>query len=406
MRAEKNQSVSGHSLGSDARQADCAAQEVHVSPSILVAPDKFKGSLTAREAAENIAAGWRAAWPDCEIVELPIADGGDGTLEVIESTISGEWRDAMARDARGRPKKVQWLWQSEKRTAWIEAARVCGLAGLSSAELDPLTATSAGLGEVIHTSLEAGAEDICLCLGGSATNDGGCGMASALGFTFRDKHGASLDPVPCNLSLLEHIERPTQELPCKFSALVDVRNPLLGARGASRTYALQKGATPEMVETLEAALMRLTEVAARDLHAPIAETPGTGAAGGLGFGVLAFLRGRLLPGFTTIAEITGLEAAIAGADLVVTGEGRLDAQTIAGDKAPAGVARIARRLNKPVIALAGSIPLSNSLHAGFDALVPAANDSMTLEYAMTNAAALVRAAAARAALMVRQNRIL
>lgn len=376
------------------------------APRVLVAPDKFKGSLTAREAAEHIAAGWHASWPECEIVELPLADGGDGTLEVIGASLAGEWMETIARDVRRRPKNVRWLWQPEKRTAWIEAARVCGLAGLSAGELDPLTATSTGLGDVVRNSLEAGAEHVCLCLGGSATNDGGCGMASALRFTFRDKHGASFDPLPCNLSVLEFIERPAQMPSCKFSALVDVLNPLLGPRGASRTYAPQKGATPAMVEALEAAIKRLTNVAARDLGAPFAETPGAGAAGGLGFGVLAFLGGELQSGFDTIADINGLAEAVASAGVVVTGEGRIDEQTGEG-KVAAGVAGIARRLGKPVIALAGSIPLSSSACCDlFDAAFPVSDNSMTLQHAMTHAGPLLQATAARVAQAMRQGDIL
>ena len=314
--------------------------------------------------------------------------------------------ETIARDARGRPKKVPWLWQPDSRTAWIETAKVCGLGGMSVDELDPLTATSAGLGEVVRSALEAGADHICLCLGGSATNDGGCGMAFALGFTFRDKRGASFDPLPCNLSALARIERPAQMLGCKFSALVDVRNPLLGHRGASRTYAPQKGATPAMVETLEASMQRLAEVAARDLHARFGQAPGAGAAGGLGFGVLAFLNGELQSGFETIAVITGLAGAVASADVVVTGEGRIDEQTGEG-KVASGVAGIARKYRKPVIALAGSIPVSNTLCcAGFDAAFPISDNSMTLQYAMKQAGPLLRAAASRVAQSVRQGDIL
>ncbi|MBU3664961.1 MAG: glycerate kinase [Chthoniobacterales bacterium] len=373
---------------------------------ILIAPDKFKGCLTAREAGEHIAAGWRAAWPDCEIIQQPLADGGDGSLAVIESALGGERMATTTRDARGRPVQAAWLWQPTRRTAWIEVAGVCGLAGLSPDELDPLTATSAGLGEVIRAAQEAGADDIRLCLGGSATNDGGCGMADALGYRFHDKHGVHLDPLPCNLSALEHIGRPAQGITCRFCALVDVRNPLLGPHGSSRTYAAQKGASPEAVEALEASMTRLADVAARDLHASAANTPGAGAAGGLGFGVLVFLGGELRPGFDTIAGITGFERAVASADVIVTGEGRIDKQTGDG-KVAAGVARLARLHGKPVIALAGSIPLSNSeCRDNFDAAIPISDDSMTLQYAMTHAGPLLQSAAGRAAKALREGDIL
>lgn len=372
---------------------------------VLVAPDKFKGSLTAHEAADCIVAGWRESWPECEIVELPIADGGDGTLEAVKATLGGERLKTTARDARGRPRQAPWLWQQQRRTAWIETAGVCGLAGLCADELDPLNATTAGLGDMIRSALQAGAKRIFLCLGGSATNDGGCGMATALGYVFRGRHGAAFDPVPCNLSALDRIERPTRIASCNFTALTDVRNPLLGPRGASCTYAPQKGASSENVEQLEALLARLAGVAVRDLGAPDPQTPGAGAAGGLGFGVMAFLGGGLLPGFETIAGMMGLADAVASADIVITGEGRLDDQTGEG-KAPAGVARIARSSRKPVIAFAGSIPLSISARSGFDATVQIAENSMTLQHAMTNAGTLLRGAAARTARLVREGGLL
>lgn len=372
---------------------------------LLVAPDKFKGSLTACEAADCIAEGWHDSWPECEIVERPVADGGDGTLEAVEAALSGERMAATVRDARGRPRQVWWLWQQQRRTAWIETAIVCGLAGLPANELDPLTASTSGLGDTIHSALAVGAQKILLCLGGSATNDGGCGMAAALGYIFRDRYGAAFEPVPSNLSALDRIEKPAQLPSCSFTALTDVRNPLLGQRGASRTYAAQKGASPAQVEELEAGLTRLAGAAARDLGAPDPSTPGAGAAGGLGFGVMTFLGGELLPGFETIAGMTGLAEAVACADIVITGEGRLDEQTVEG-KAPAGVARIARSSQKPVIAFAGSIPLSISARSGFDATVQIADNSMTLQHAMTNAGTLLRDAAARTARLVRDGGLL
>ena len=372
---------------------------------VLVAPDKYKGSLTSREAAAHIASGWRDAWPECGITEHPVADGGDGSLAAVEAALGGERLEISARDARGRPQQAAWLWQPRAHTAWIETAAVCGLAGLSPQELEPLTATTSGLGDMIRAALSAGATRIHLCLGGSATNDGGCGMAAALGFVFSDRRRASLYPLPCNLHALDRIERPPHTPVCAFAALTDVRNPLLGPRGASRTYAAQKGASAEDIGRLESALSRLAEVAARDLDAPDPRTPGAGAAGGLGFGVLAFLGGELLPGFDTIASMTGLAAAVASADIVITGEGRLDAQTGEG-KAPAGVARLARASRKPVIALAGTIPLSNSVPAGFDAAIRITDDTMTLEHAMTHAGPLLRAAAADTARRVREGKIL
>lgn len=372
---------------------------------ILVAPDKFKGSLTAVEAARRIADGWREAWPECAAVVRPVADGGDGTLETVEAAIGGEWRTSPARDARGRIRKTQWLWLPGTAAAWIEIARICGVASLPPHEMSPLDATTAGVGDVIAAAQTAGARRIFLCLGGSATNDAGCGMAAALGFTFADSSGAPFDPLPCALPRLASIQKPPRPKgrpAVQIIALTDVRNPLLGPDGASRVYGPQKGAAQEDVASLEAVLAHVATVAARSGFQAGPLTQGAGAAGGLGFGVLAFLRGELRPGFDTIARMTNLSDEVAAADLVITGEGRIDAQTSAG-KAPAGVAALARRHGKPVIAFAGSIPLSNT--AGFNAMFQITEGAMTREYAMQNAGTLLQAAAARAAAMARKGQI-
>ena len=371
---------------------------------VLVAPDKFKGSLTAAEAARQIADGWLEAWPESAIAIHPVADGGDGTLDAIAAIGGASWQTASARDARGRMREAAWLWRPDTETAWIEVARVCGLAALAPHEIDPLAATTAGVGDMVLAARDAGARKAILCLGGSATNDGGCGMAAALGVEFRDSRGAAFDPVPRSLSRLARIAAP-RVLPVReVAALTDVRNPLLGPAGASRAYGPQKGASPEAVARLERALARLAEVAARDLGNADPLAAGTGAAGGLGFGVQAFLRGRLLPGFDTIAAATGLAAAVEAADLVITGEGRIDEQTAAG-KAPQGVADLARQHGKRVIAFAGSVPLSITPGTGFDALVQITDASMTHDFAMKHAGPLLRAAAARTADLIRQNRI-
>jgi glycerate kinase len=276
---------------------------------------------------------------------------------------------------------------------------------LAAEERDPLTATTPGLGTLIRAAAEAGAEHIFLALGGSATNDAGCGMAAALGFGFLDGDGAPIEPLPANLARLHRIRRPAALPVAKVTGLVDVGNPLLGPDGASRVYGPQKGARTAEVETLEQALRRVADIARRDLHAPDPSTPGAGAAGGLGYGLMAFLGAELSSGFEVIAEITGLQKAIESADLVITGEGRLDAQTASG-KAPAGVARLARACGKPVIALAGSVPLTKEDHGAFDAVLPIINESMTLDQAMQQAAPLLAEAAARAARLVRLGKLL
>ena len=372
---------------------------------VLVAPDKFKGSLSAREAAEAVMNGWLRGWPNCRMTAHPMADGGDGTLEAVAATTGAQRLSATIRDARGRPGKVSWLFEASTRTAWIESSLVVGLAGLGAEERLPLTATTAGLGELLRVAADAGAEHIFVALGGSATNDAGCGLAGALGFRFLDPNGTPLEPLPENLDRLHRIERPDDLRLPAITGLVDVSNPLLGPHGASHVYGPQKGATNKDVAALEEALTRVAEAARHDLAAPDPSTPGAGAAGGLGFGLMAFLDADLRPGFEVIAEITGLRRAVEAADLVISGEGRLDEQTASG-KAPAGVARLARECGKPVIALAGSVPLTKEMDGAFDAVLPITNQPMTLDQAMQQAGPLLEEAAARAARLVRLGKLL
>ena len=352
---------------------------------ILFAPDKFKGSLGAKEAAAIMVRGWRASWPEAETVLHPLADGGDGSLDVLEAALGGEWKETPARDARGVIRSVRWLWQPTERTAWIEAARVAGLAGLSADERRPATATSAGLGDLIHAAERENARRIFVCLGGSATNDAGCGLAAALGFRFLDPEGDEVEPLPASLLRVAKIVPPRTPTGAEVIALADVRNPLLGPEGASRAYGPQKGADPAEVDFLEDALRHTAVLARRDLGAPDPATPGAGAAGGLGFGLMTFLGGCVRPGFETIARLTGFPEALELCDLVVTGEGRLDAQTASG-KAPAGVADLARAAGKPIIAIVGSAEAAAGRDT-FDAVYPLVGQSFDLADALRHAAA-------------------
>lgn len=358
--------------------------------------------MTAREAASAMAEGWQAAWPECRVVAHPVADGGDGTLAVVQGATGADWQSSRARDARGRGFEAVFL--LDGTTAWIEVAAVAGLARLGAQECDPWTATTAGVGDLLRAAGERGATRAFVCLGGSATNDGGCGMAGALGFRFLDDHGQTLPPRPADLPRLARIEKPAAPPHLEVTGLTDVRNPLLGPHGASRVYGPQKGASQADAVRLDAALGHLVTIARRDLDAPEAASPGAGAAGGLGFGLMTFLGARLQPGFEILSALTGLPAAIEAADLVVTGEGSLDAQTVAG-KAPAGVARLARAAGKPVIALAGAIPLSNEVMP-FDAVVPIVPGPVPLAEAMRHAGPLLAAAAARTARLVRLGTLL
>ena len=366
----------------------------------LVAPDKFKGSLTAEQAAQHIAAGWDEAWPNHDYVIHPIADGGDGTLAVVQSVTQGDWRESPARNLRGVTQSTPWLWQKKEKSAWIETALVAGLANLGKTEKNPLTATTAGLGDLIDAAEAHGAERVYLCLGGSATNDAGCGMAEALGFRFLGKDGKPFDPIPKDLRNLDRIERPDRFRAIEFVGLTDVGNPLLGAEGASLVYGPQKGASPEEADNLEDALTHFAFIAQRDLGAPDPATARTGAAGGLGYGLICFLGAKLQSGFETIAAMTGLPQAIAEADLIITGEGRLDPQTNAG-KAPSGVAQLAKQYGKPVIAIAGSIPLTNQGAGTFSATASVTNQPMTLDQALEEAGPLLEQAAARTGRLVR-----
>lgn len=372
---------------------------------VLLAPDKFKGSLTASQAAAHMAAGWRRAWPECRVKIHPVADGGDGTLEAVRTIRGGQLLETAARDARGRPIQAAWLWDETIATAWIESALIIGLAHLQPAERDPLTATSAGLGDVLDAALDRGARRIFLGLGGSATNDAGCGLAAATGWHFLDANNRALDPRPAHLAQLARVIPPAAPSAVEIVALADVRNPLLGPQGASRIYSPQKGASPADVQRLEAALTHFVEIARRDLRAPDPATPGAGAAGGLGYGLMTFFGARIEAGFDIIAGVTGLADAIAAADLVITGEGRLDTQTAEG-KAPAGVARLARAAGKPVIALAGSVPLTKEDSSGFNAVVSVTPDTMSLDHALQHAGPLLEEAVARTAQQLRDGQLL
>lgn len=373
---------------------------------VLFAPDKFKGSLTARQAAEAMQRGWLRGWPGCGTELHPVADGGDGTLDAVAATVGATRMAAPARDARGRLRQTPWLWDAASRTAWIESSLVVGLAGLAPEDRSPLTATTAGLGDLFRAAADAGAECIFFGLGGSATNDAGCGMAGAAGFRFLGPGDEPLDPLPANLAVLARIERPDAQHPFpEVIGLADVGNPLLGPDGASRVYGPQKGATTGDVAVLEEALSRVALVAQRDLGTPDPSTPGAGAAGGLGYGIVAFFGGRLASGFDTIAEMTGLRRAIEQSDIVFTGEGKLDSQTASG-KAPAGVARLARECGKRVVALAGSVTGHDGGHDAFDAVLPITDGPMELVRAMREAAPLLEEATARAARLLRLGRIL
>jgi glycerate 2-kinase len=355
---------------------------------ILIAPDKFKGSLTAKEVAENIAIGLRSVCPDALIETMPVADGGEGTAEAICDACGGEWISGRAHDALGRPIEARSGWLRDRAIAVMEMSAAAGLWRIAPNERDLLNANTFGVGEMLNEAIQRGAKKILLGLGGSATNDGGLGMARALGFRFLASEGERDLLTPRELGELIRIVAPTRAFP-KIIAAVDVRNPLLGSRGATRTFGPQKGGSEEQLELLERGLERLADVVGRDLGCDFREEPGAGAAGGLGFGLMSFCGATIKPGFEIVAEFIGLRAAVEKTDVVITGEGRLDEQTLEG-KAPAGVAGIARQFGKPVFAIVGSAGEGNAGPALFDAVLVLARGDITPQESVTRAAALLQ----------------
>ena len=325
---------------------------------VLVAPDKFKGSLPAAEVAARLAAGLSRAGVGADVVSLPVADGGDGTVDAAVS--AGYRRVAMGvRGPVGRP--VTASFALADGTAVIEAAQACGLSLLAPDSLAPLTATSKGVGELILAATRMGAKRVMLGLGGVATTDGGAGLVQALGARLTDDSGLELSPGGAALARLAalHLDRLRDLSGVEFLVASDVDNPLLGPSGAARVYAPQKGASPEDVELLEAGLERWADIAEAACGQIARDVPGAGAAGGLGFAALLFLGARMRPGIELLLEMLSFGQRLDGARLVITGEGSLDAQSLHG-KAPVGVARAAAGHDPavPVVAVAGVCTLS------------------------------------------------
>ncbi len=324
---------------------------------VLIAPQEFKGSLSAAEAAQAMAEGLRRALPGVELDPAPMADGGPGTVEALVAAGGGRRLTATVADPLGRPVEAAWGLLKEGSTAVIEMAAASGLVLLRPEERDARRTSTYGTGQLIAAALEAGCRCLIIGLGGSATNDGGAGMAQALGARLSDGEGRDLPPGGAALARLGRIDvsgLDSRLRDCRVLGATDVTNPLCGPHGASAIYGPQKGASPADVRELDAALVHYAAAIERDLGKRVAEVPGAGAAGGIGAGLIAFLDAELRPGAQLVAEVVGLEKRIAAADLVVTGEGRLDAQTAYG-KTVATVARLARGQGRPVIALAGRV---------------------------------------------------
>ena len=364
---------------------------------ILIAPDSFKESLSALQVAQAIAAGFREVFPEARYRLLPMADGGEGTVQALVDATGGRLRERMVTGATGRPIPACYGLAADNSLAFIEMAAASGLEAVPPAERDPRSATSHGTGELIADALDAGARRFVIGLGGSATNDGGAGMLQALGVRLLDADGLDLPRGGAALARLQRIDASGLDpriAQCRIDVACDVTNPLLGPRGASAVFGPQKGATPAMVAELDACLQRLAERLRDDLGQDVAEVPGTGAAGGMGAALLAVLGAQLRPGSEVVADALGLDAAVREADLVITGEGRTDGQTVHG-KAPIGVARVAARHGVPVVGLSGALtPDSSAVHAhGIAAVFSAVRSVCTVEEALRDAAANVRATA-------------
>jgi glycerate 2-kinase len=355
---------------------------------IVIAPDSFKESMTAMEVCNQIEKGFRKVFPKATYVKIPIADGGEGTVQSIIDATDGKLVKKAVTGPLGSLVDSFYAITGDGKTAVIEMAAASGLHHIPREQRNPLLASTRGTGELILDALDHGIEKIVLGLGGSATNDGGTGMATALGIKFFDKNGIELVMRGDALQKIRSIDVSSIDprlKHIKVEAACDVTNPLVGPFGASAVFGPQKGATPEMVTLLEKGLNKLGDVIKESKNIDVKDIPGAGAAGGLGAGVIAFLNGRLKAGIETILDIVDFDSTLHEADLVLTGEGRIDSQTIHG-KAPIGVAKRAKKYKIPVIGLAGSLGEGNEAvyEHGIDAVFSIVNGVSTLDEALCN----------------------
>ncbi|MEW4567520.1 glycerate kinase [Tautonia sp. JC769] len=367
---------------------------------IVIAPDKFKGSLTAVEASRAIARGAIRACPSAALDEIPMADGGEGTVEALVTATRGTFRTAPVTGPLGQAIEARFGLSGDGRTAFIEMAAASGLVLVPEAERDPTRSTTRGTGELIRAALDLRVDRVVLGIGGSATNDGGSGMARAIGFRLLDADGRELPPGGGPLGRLDRIDASDRDPRLdrvELAVACDVTNPLCGPEGASAVYGPQKGADAAMVRQLDRNLARLAEVIARDLGRSVADLPGAGAAGGLGAGLVAFAGGTLQRGVDLIAQTVGLADRLKGADLCLTAEGSLDAQTAHG-KTIAGVARSAAEFGCPVLAIAGGIQPGAEvlLNQGVSAYFSLCDRPMSLAEALEQAPSLLERSAEQA----------
>ena len=367
---------------------------------ILIAPDSYKGSLTALEVAKAMEDGAKRVFPDATFDLVPIADGGEGTVDALVAATNGQFRETTVTGPMRKPVKAKWGVFGDGKTAVIEMATASGLPLLAPEERDPLNACTCGTGELVRAALDEGVSTIILGIGGSATNDGGMGFARVLGAKFYDKTGKELPPGGAALANLASIDISGLDPRLKnveIRVACDVDNPLCGPRGASAVFGPQKGATLALVQQLDAALGVFAKVAADATgKTTVAESAGAGAAGGLGAGLLFFTDATLMPGVTLVLGAVGFDARVKKADIVFTGEGRTDFQTAYG-KAPAGVAQAAKKYSLPVVCLSGGLGdgADDVLAQGIDAVFSIAPGPISLQDCLTNGENLLRNAAER-----------
>lgn len=354
----------------------------HNPPIVIgIAPDSFKGSLTALQAATCIECGLKNVLQNISVRKIPMADGGDGTMDAMVQATGGRIVRCTVQDPLGRKIKSRFGLSGDGKTAIVEMAEASGLSLLKPEERNPLRTSTYGTGQLIKKALDRGARNIMVGIGGSATNDGGTGMARALGVRFLDSAGRMIEEqgggTLCSIEKIDVSGLDERIAETVIDVACDVDNPLCGPKGAAQIYGPQKGATPTMVGQLDAGLGQMARIIKKDLGLSVATVPGAGAAGGLGAGLMAFVGGKLRPGVDIVIDSIRLAERLKGCALVITGEGRMDGQTVFG-KAPTGVARVARELGIPVIAIAGSLGKGAHavLSAGIDVYFSALQESM------------------------------
>ncbi|WP_286783947.1 glycerate kinase [Leclercia sp. UBA1284] len=372
---------------------------------IVIAPDSYKESLSALAVATAIEQGFCEIFPTAEYVKLPVADGGEGTVEAMVAATQGEIVHVRVTGPLGESVEGFYGRSGDKESAFIEMAAASGLELVAPSQRNPLKTTSWGTGELIRHALDAGVNHIIIGIGGSATNDGGAGMVQALGAKLLNAQG---EPIGPGGEALENISRidisglDKRLVGCRIDVACDVTNPLTGKEGATAVFGPQKGATPEMIARLDKALEHYAQVIARDLDIDVLSLEGGGAAGGMGAALYAFCGAHLRQGIEIVTDALDLDRQVADADLVITGEGRIDSQTIHG-KVPVGVAKIAKRYNKPVIGIAGSLTADVGVvhDHGLDAVFSVLYTICTLEEALENASENVRMTARNVAAAVK-----